>query len=284
MDKRLPKVRYGILAVIVAVLAYVAFRLFVHSSALLEPAVITPAMDAHHALAPSLDARVYRLTHEPQYSRTFKRPHLIALTFDDGPYAVSTPLLLDVLEDLHVPATFFLIGRDAQLQPELTRRIIAHGFEVANHTYTHPRLDRASVSVVRRELTAGAAALHAFSSAKTISDEWRPPHGRFSEATITTAQQLGFTTVLWNDDPGDYRIGSTADLLATHVEAHATAPEILLLHSGVIPTIEMLPRIVAAYRANGYEFVTVSRLFAEASTQELNHPEHIVLTLPASTR
>ena len=75
------------------------------------------------------------LTHELPTDDRSSRPRLIALTFDDGPYPVFTPMLLDVLRDLHVPATFFLIGQDAQQWPELTRRIEADGNEIADHTY-----------------------------------------------------------------------------------------------------------------------------------------------------
>jgi peptidoglycan/xylan/chitin deacetylase (PgdA/CDA1 family) len=271
--------RYGILALVIAAVIFLAFRLFTHSSALMEPAVITPAMNAHHALAPTLDARLYRLTHERQDARRTGRPRLIALTFDDGPYAVTTPLLLDVLNDLRVRATFFIIGRDAELQPELSRRIVSEGYEVANHTYSHPRLDLAPTKRVVEELVHGTKALRAFTNAKTISEEWRPPHGRYTEATITTAQRLGFTTVLWNDDPGDYRRYATPEMLRAHIAAHASAPEILLLHSGVLATIEMLPSIVAEFRAKGYTFVTVSELFAHTPLEELNHPERITLVL-----
>lgn len=270
--------RYGIFALVIVAVVYLAFRLFAHSSALMEPAVITPSMDAHHVLAPTLDARLYRLTHERREADRAGRPRLIALTFDDGPYAVTTPLLLDVLNDLRVRATFFLIGRDAELQPELTRRIVSEGFEVANHTYTHPRLDIAPAKRVVEELVNGRRALRTFTNAKTISQEWRPPHGRYTEATITTAQRLGYTTVLWNDDPGDYRRYATPQMLRAHIAAHASAPEILLLHSGVLPTIEMLPSVVAEFRAQGYTFVTVSELFAHTPLEEINHPERITLT------
>ena len=269
--------RYGIFALVIVAVGYLAFRLFAHSSALMEPAVITPSMDAHHVLAPTLDARLYRLTHERREADRAGRPRLIALTFDDGPYAVTTPLLLDVLNDLRVRATFFLIGRDAELQPELTRRIVSEGFEVANHTYTHPRLDIAPAKRVVEELVNGTRALRAFTNAKTISEEWRPPHGRYTEATITTAQRLGYTTVLWNDDPGDYRRYATSQMLRAHIAAHASAPEILLLHSGVLSTIEMLPSVVAEFRAQGYTFVTVSELFAHTPLEEINHPERITL-------
>jgi len=65
---------------------------------------------------------------------------LIALTVDDGPYPVETPLLLSQLRALGVRATFFLIGRDAVAFPELTARIERDGNEIANHTMTHPNL------------------------------------------------------------------------------------------------------------------------------------------------
>lgn len=265
------------LGALLLVVLYICYRLFVHSTALLTPAVITPEMNAHRVLAPSLDARVYRLTHEPKVVHYTGKPRLIALTFDDGPYPVTTPLLLAVLSDLHVPATFFLIGRDAELQPELTARIVQRGFEVANHTYTHPRMDLLPRARVRQELLDGATALHAFTKAKTVTSEWRPPHGRYTEATIATAQQLGYTTVLWNDDPGDYRIDQTAEMLRTHIEAHSSVPEILLLHSGVLSTIEMLPQIVAEFRAKGFTFVTVSTLFAQTPLEQINHPAHVPL-------
>ena len=129
--------------VLAAGLVYGGWRVLVHTSNLI-PAIVTPATNVHLEFSAGPVARLYRATHEASTGDRSHRPRLIALTFDDGPYPVFTPMLLDVLRELHVPATFFLIGEDAQEWPELTQRIAADGNEIADHTYTHPNLDQES--------------------------------------------------------------------------------------------------------------------------------------------
>ena len=263
--------RWWAAAIIVVLGAALAYRLFLHSTAAPTPAIITPAMDVHATISTALDARIARLLHDRYSYDRANRPRLIALTFDDGPYPVTTPLLLARLRDLHVAATFFLIGRDASQFPELTRRIERLGNEIGNHTYSHPNLDALSSDAVSGELTRGRDVLRSFVNDPGIAAFFRPPHGRYTEATLRTAQQLKYDTILWNDDPGDWRALPPA-ALAAHIEAHATAPEIVLLHSGNLATIAMLPEIVERFRKSGYQFVTVSQLLKRASTIEMNHP------------
>ncbi|GAC1615244.1 MAG: hypothetical protein NVS9B12_15590 [Vulcanimicrobiaceae bacterium] len=256
---------------IAAALGYGAFRLFFHSSAPPTPAVLTPKSDVHKALGRDLPSRISRMLKEPGEVNRAGRRRLIALTFDDGPYPIATPLLLDVLNRLRVKATFFYIGRDAEQWPELTKRTWTDGHEIADHTYSHPNLDQLSDSGVAMEIRKGAKVLHRFSSDSGIDTLFRPPHGRFTEDTIAVAQRLHYHTILWSDDPGDWRT-MTAKALAAHIEAHATAPEIVLLHSGRMATIAMLPDVVARFRAAGYEFVTVSELLAREPAEHANHP------------
>ncbi len=227
-------------------------------------------MDVHRLLSPSLAVRWDRLVHGNRPPGG-PRPKLIALTFDDGPYPVDTPLLLDRLDELHLPATFFLIGRDGQQYPELVRRIAARGHEIADHTLTHPDLDKLDDAAVKREIDDGALELGRVVADPALRLLVRPPHGRFRESTLRVAQAAGYDTVLWNDDPGDWRAVSAASL-EQHVLAHATAPEILLLHSGRRATIDMLPDVVARYRAAGYRFVTVGALLKLVQPDQLNHP------------
>jgi len=263
--------RWWAAAVIVVIAGAITYRLFLHSSAPPTPAIITPAMDVHRTVSTSLDARIDRLLHDRYSGDRSHRPRLIALTFDDGPYPVTTPLLLARLRDLHIPATFFLIGRDASDFPELTGRIERFGNEIGNHTYSHPELDRLSSSDVSTQLIRGRDVLRSYAADPGIEVLFRPPHGRYTEATLQTAQRLGYDTILWNDDPGDWRaIGPRT--LASHIEAHATAPEIILLHSGSLATIAMLPELVERFTKSGYEFVTVSALLKRASLEEVNHP------------
>lgn len=258
---------------ICAVIAYGVYRLFLHASHL-QPAVVTPRMNAREAIAPSLFGHVKRLLRDQAISGTpVHGEKLIALTFDDGPYPVFTPLLLDELNALKIPATFFLIGHDAQHWPELTQRIERSGDEIADHTQTHPDLDLLTNPQVRNEIAGGRASLNALVHDPAIDRLFRPPHGRYTAATVQVAQSLGYTTVLWNDDPGDWRTSVVSpEELTQHITRNATAPDIVLLHSGKLATIEMLPAVAAAFRSAGYRFVTVGQLLKAIRADDVNHP------------
>jgi peptidoglycan/xylan/chitin deacetylase (PgdA/CDA1 family) len=266
--------RGGLVALIAATLfGYAVYRIVVHAQAPVIPAVITRSMDARRALARDLPARIDRFLHDRPPADRRSWPKLVALTFDDGPYPVSTPLLLDVLADLHVRATFFLIGRDAEEFPDLARRIASGGHEVANHTLTHPNLDELDGSAVLAELTGGRAALARLVPGRSaIATMMRPPHGRFTVATVEIAQRAGYDVILWNDDPGDWRSVGQYELGA-HIARSATAPDIILLHSGRPATIAMLPTVVARFRRAGFAFVTVGELLRRASASVIDHPE-----------
>lgn len=255
--------------IVVAGAGYAAYRLWSHAGAL-EPAVVTPRMNAQDVVHPSFRTRVRRLEeeHRPPAGRY---PKLIALTFDDGPYPVATPLLLDELRRLGVPGTFFLIGRDATEWPTLARRIASDGDEVADHTQTHPDLDHESPAQVREEIRQGGRTLYRITGQRSALTLFRPPHGRYTVETLKVAQQLGYDTVLWTDDGGDWRT-VTPEALADHLLQNATAPEIVLLHDGRLPTIAALAATVPRFRAAGYRFVTVSQLLEAVAPGVLGHP------------
>ena len=240
------------------------------------PAIVTRNADAHRELSPSLGAHIDRFLHERIPGDRANRPRLVALTFDDGPYPVETPLLLDALHDLHVPATFFLIGDDTELFPQLAQRIEAAGDEIANHTQTHPaRFDALDARHVDAELAAGAATLQRYVHDPAIRTMMRPPHGRFTERTVETAQRAGYDVILWSDDPGDWRAAATPAVIDAHVGRYATAPDIILMHSGRMNTIAALPAVVARFRAAGFTFVTVGDLMHRVPMSEIVHPQRL---------
>ena len=143
-----------VVVMLVAGVIYGGWRTFVHRSSFI-PALVTPQTNLHLEFSGDIVSRAYRVAHELPLENRSGRPKLIALTFDDGPYPIYTPMLLDVLRDLKVPATFFLIGKDAQEWPEITRRIESEGNEIADHTYSHPDLDQESPAQVRQEILRG---------------------------------------------------------------------------------------------------------------------------------
>jgi peptidoglycan/xylan/chitin deacetylase (PgdA/CDA1 family) len=260
----------------IALIGAGAYQLLVRDAAVPRPAVVMRDADTHRALSPQFDARVARFVNDRPPRERSASPKLIALTFDDGPYPVETPLLLDVLADLHVPATFFLIGRDAQQFPEITGRIVREGHEIANHTMTHPNLDALSPDEVKSELDGAAGVLGHFTSDPSVRTMMRPPHGRFTEATVAAAQRAGYHIILWTDDPGDWRT-LAPEQLAAEIADHATAPDIVLLHSGRLPTVEMIPEVVERFRKAGFTFVTVSQLLKETGNGYLEHPQRLSL-------
>lgn len=267
-------------AALVAALAvaFASYHLYRRSLGPL-PAVV---MHDQTIVAPTIG---YRLRHALLGSAAESRvagPKLIALTFDDGPYPVDTPMLLAVLHAARVPATFFLIGRDAEQYPGLVRAIAAAGHEIANHTETHPDLTKLDSAGVVAELTAAAATLGRLTTDPEITHEFRPPHGRFRPATLTAAQQAGYDTILWTDDPGDWRNVSRS-VLAGHIARYATSPEILLLHSGRPETVALLPDMIERYRAAGYTFVTAAEIVRRAGPAALNRAARTPLTLTAGS-
>ena len=260
----------------VALVGYGLYRISLHAGVQPTPAVVTKNADAHRAVSTALDARIDRFLHDRPPPTRPGDVKLVALSFDDGPYPVRTPLLLDMLADLRVPATFFLIGNDAEHYPLLTERIAREGHEIANHTLTHPEhFEDLDASQVAAELTGAATALGRYSDDPAIRTLFRPPHGRFSEVTVRAAQRAGYHVILWNDDPGDWRTNVPAAKLAQHIEAHASAPDIILLHSGRIATIEMLPEVVARFRRAGFTFVTIGDMMRRLPVSAIDHPEKI---------
>jgi chitin deacetylase len=237
------------------------------------PALIVRTDDAHRLLSSTLPARAERFLRDRLPLQKGGNVKFIALSFDDGPYPVLTPLLLDVLRDLRVKATFFLVGDDVEQFPELTSRIEAEGHEVADHTMTHPaHFESLSPPQVRRELLDGATMIERYAHDSAIRTMMRPPHGRFTEQTVRVAQQAGFHVILWNEDVGDWHEKIPPEVLARRMELHATSPDIVLLHSGRMSTILMLPEVVARFRKVGYTFVTVGELMRRVPNDRILHP------------
>ena len=104
------------------------------------------------------------------------------MTFDDGPHPSNTPRLLDILKQLNVKATIYVVGTNARRYPAIMRRMIAEGHEIGNHTESHAYLTKISEATIRKEL---ATAHQTIVSATGVAPRtMRPPYG-----AITSAQK-----------------------------------------------------------------------------------------------
>ena len=193
-------------------------------------------------------------------SRLPTRERLVALTFDDGPHPQTTPIVLDALAAEGVPATFFILGCYAERWPDIVRRAVDEGHEVANHGYFHRRLHFAGPRVVRDDLERGTSAVARATGIRPRL--FRAPHGFRSPFVSPVARSLGQAIVGWtygvwdSDRPG-------AEAIARRTLAGARPGAIVLLHDadGHNPdgdrrqTAEALPKIIRGLREGGYELV-----------------------------
>jgi len=184
----------------------------------------------------------------------------IALTFDDGPHPGYTERLLDILSRERVAATFFIVGKQAELHPGLLRLADRRGHEIASHTYHHPNLTTVSNGRVREELDDTRFLIERILDKQTFL--FRPPGGRYDARTVAAAADGGYRMILWNVIPHDHQ-RPAAQVIYDRVMAQAKDGGVVLLHSGVEGTVEVLPRIINDLRARGYQFLTVTEMLRE---------------------
>jgi peptidoglycan/xylan/chitin deacetylase (PgdA/CDA1 family) len=181
----------------------------------------------------------------------------IAITFDDGPHPEYTPKLLAILKQCDAKATFFVVGRKAKQYPDLVRAEIAAGHEVGNHTYDHLNLTKLPIVQAAAEIQACGDVLKSITHKKTAI--FRPPGGDYNTEVGGIANDLGYTIILWTDDPGDYADPAKKVLLNRTLDRVENGG-IILIHDGVQETIDLLPTILQTLKDHGYEFVTIHEL------------------------
>lgn len=182
----------------------------------------------------------------------------VALTFDDGPDHM-TPRYLDLLDDLGVPATFFLLGDHADQHPDLVREYLRRGHQIAAHGYDHTRFPKLG----RRALLEQCERTEQAIGGQLTGHAWvRPPHGSLDAASVLTLRAAGYVVALWSIDSHDYTEHDPAKIAERCSPAAVGPGDVLLFHEGQDWTLEALPRIVAALHASGLECVTMHDLFA----------------------
>jgi peptidoglycan-N-acetylglucosamine deacetylase len=179
-------------------------------------------------------------------------PLPVALTFDDGPWPGTTEQILAILARLRAPATFYVVGRQAEQHPALVRRALAAGMAVGTHSFSHPEhFGRLPMEGIRAEITKGRKALERL-GVRPVG--FRPPGGAASRTVLAAAEHLGWPTVLWTIDPLDWQPGVTPHQIVRRVLAAARPGAIVLLHDGGgdrSATVAALPDIITGLRRLG---------------------------------
>jgi peptidoglycan/xylan/chitin deacetylase (PgdA/CDA1 family) len=223
---------------------------------------ISPTIDqaGNLLLSPPFGGRGQFVNHGSRHQKK------IALTFDDGPSKGATEQLLDAMDGLGVKGTFFCVGVNAQLNPDLLRRLYSEGHIVGNHSWAHHRGGSLKLK------DDGHIEHSAHQIAEIIGTEprlYRPPWGWLTPWEGFRLHKRGYTIVGWDVYTLDWRIPEpAAEAVAAGVLRDTKPGSILLFHDAYVAkeywekqvTVESIKRIVPALQAQGYEFVTIPQL------------------------
>jgi len=180
----------------------------------------------------------------------------VALTFDDGPKAETTPGLLDGLAKRGVHATFFVIGENVEGNEDLLIRMEREGHQIGLHTFHHKSL----AAVNGRDFYAEVDKLRETLSGLLDQSDFmlRPPYGMI---TPSNRARAGAPIILWSVDPEDWSDRNSARQLSVILDT-AEDGSIILLHDIYPASVDTALAAVDALMARGYKFVTVEELFA----------------------
>lgn len=185
------------------------------------------------------------------YERSF------ALTFDDGPDAVFTPRVLELLLARRVPATFFLLGGQAAERPDLVVRLRDGGFGIGVHSWDHVDLCEAGAPAARAQL---ARTLELLQGLGVTPSMFRPPMGSWNDELLAVARELGLRAVGWSVDPGDWD-APPEEVLVARAQDALRPGSIVLLHDGGgdrTATVAALPRILDHAERSGLACVDLA--------------------------
>lgn len=184
---------------------------------------------------------------------------IVAITVDDGPYPQATERILDVLCGEGIKATFFVLGRSAESYPDLVKRTVQEGHEIATHGYSHRNMAQLSAGECEAEWNRTEAVLSPLGVEKIRL--FRPPSGAYGEKLLRSATEKGYQVILWDVDPRDWE-GASTDTIVKRITEQVKAGSIILLHDGQYPihSAEALRIVIPRLKAEGYSFVTVSQM------------------------
>jgi peptidoglycan/xylan/chitin deacetylase (PgdA/CDA1 family) len=191
-------------------------------------------------------------------ARVDTHDRVVALTFDDGPDPYWTPKVLSTLDERHVRATFFMMGRNVERHPAVAREVLRRGHEIGNHSYSHPKLILMAPGRVREEIERTDALLRDIGVSGEI--HFRPPHAAKFLVLPCILMQMHKLSVLGDVDPEEWKHRPAA-VMTESILRQVRPGSIVGLHDPMgAESLRTLENILPVLIAQGYRFETVSEL------------------------
>lgn len=211
------------------------------------------------------------------YSGTRTKDKFVALTFDDGPNEPYTSQVLDILDQFGVKATFFLVGKNVELEPATAQATLSRGHVIGNHTYSH-NANHALTSEGEHDIARAERVIH--ETLGVYPHLYRPPHGKKSPWEMDYTRKHGLAEIEWdisqNDQHRDLDFGKPdptqfSQAIIEKVSDRSERGSVILLHDGFGTqhgtvkankslTVAALPLILEGLQKQGCVFVTVTEL------------------------
>lgn len=199
---------------------------------------------------------------------------MVALTFDDGPDD-NWEAYARLFAERDVKATFFVIGKNVEKNPDVVKAFHEAGMEIGNHSYSHRDMSTLTIEEVKREtLQTQTLVEKATGEAPKL---YRAPFLKYTPEILSMLDEMQLPPVNAAVSTGDWQKEMTAEGIFKRATTNIQSGDIVLMHSWSVKTLEVMPRILDSLQAQGFRLVTVSELLEMRSRRRDDFKDRIIL-------
>ena len=173
---------------------------------------------------------------------------VIYLTFDDGPVPEVTPLVLDLLDEHNIKATFFCVGENVQKHPDTFAQVMSRGHKVGNHTFNHLK----GFSVKDEEYYDNID-----KAAELIDSKlFRPPYGRVTGKQMKKLRDR-YAIIMWDVITHDYNKSLSPETIMRTIKRYSRNGSLVVFHDSIKAkenVLAVLPLAIEYWKSKGYTF------------------------------
>lgn len=182
--------------------------------------------------------------------------HTVGLTFNVYLGDEYVNQIVEILDEYHVAATFFLGGCWVKKHNETCQKLVQNGLCVGSHGYSH--LDHSAIDYAQNVAELNKAKKCIEDACGVSPTLFAPPSGAYGDAMLKACQDLGYKVIMWTKDTIDWR-DQDVDLIVSRATRNVQSGDIILMHP-TAATVKALPSIIDAYLQAGYRFETVENM------------------------
>ena len=185
---------------------------------------------------------------------------VVSISFDAAWGNEDTQELIDILEEYHVKATFFVVGDWVEKYPESVKALHDAGHEVMNHSNTHAHYNSLSAEEIIADVEACNDKIEAVTGVRPTLI--RCPYGEYDDHVIAAIRSIGMEPIQWDVDSLDWKEISAGEI-TERVTSRIQPGSIVLFHNAALHTPEALPGILTYMIGQGYSEVPISEILLE---------------------